>query len=168
MSQDPRPAAERPVDHAAADAMDQLLADLAEREHEFGERLYEIFFEARPDARPLFGVHAIAEREEMTKETLHSLQAWTEGEPWLRDNLLALGKSHWEYGVTADMYDSFVASMLACARAVLGESFDASRARAMHEALVGITRPMREAGDAAQVAAEARSARAGTTKAQQR
>jgi hypothetical protein len=159
MSQMLSPAVEPSHDSAVSDAVGEILADLAEREAKFGERFYEIFFDLRPDARPLFGVHSISEREEMTRETLRSLHAWSEGEPWLRDNLLALGRSHWEYGVTADMYDSFVDAMLACARATLGGSFDATRADALRAALVGVTRPMREGGDAAQAAAAARDAR---------
>ena len=159
MSQPSSPAVEQPLDGALSDSISEVLADIAECETKFGERFYEIFFKLRPDARPLFGVHSIPEQEEMTRETLRSLHAWSEGEPWLRDNLLALGRSHWEYGVTADMYDSFVDAMLACARATLAGSFDATRVDALREALVGVTRPMREGGDAAQAAAAARDAR---------
>ena len=80
------------------------------------------------------------------RETLHSLLAWCEGESWLRGNLLALGKSHWEYGVTNDMYDSFVDVMLASAEAQLGEAFGASRGRVKERALSWTARSRKRKG----------------------
>ncbi len=56
----------------------------------------------------LAATHAIAEREERVGETWKSLLAWQTHEPWLAENLLAFGRSHREYGVTADMYPSFI------------------------------------------------------------
>ena len=84
-----------------------VLEKIAEQEEPFTERFYEIFFELRPDSLPLFGVHSISEREEMMRETLRSLYAWSEAETWLGDYLDALGRSHAKYGVTSDMYDSY-------------------------------------------------------------
>ena len=135
-----------------AESIPQILAELAEHETRFTERFYEIFFEARPDARPLFGTHALAEQEEMMRETLHSLLAWAESEPWLEGNLSALGKSHWEYGVTADMYASFIESMLECGNEVIGESLDADQRAVLRSALEFVAYQMRDAGDAAEAA----------------
>ncbi len=129
--------------------MERLLLEIAEQEEAFCERFYEIFFEQRPDVVPLFGVHAIAEREEMMRETLKSLFAWQTHEPWLAENLRAFGRSHREYGVTADMYPSFVDAMLECADDVLGASFDSESGRCLLLALGEITNAMREAGDEA-------------------
>ena len=134
-------------DDAVTEDFVAVLAEIAECEAEFCTRFYEVFFEQRPDARPLFGAHSLPEQEEMMRETLRSLHAWGEGAAWLGDNLVALGRSHWEYGVTSDMYDDFVATMLSCAREMLGDAFDAARSAALHAALDGIVQPMRSAGE---------------------
>lgn len=138
------------VDSDVARLLSLVLEKIAELEARFTERFYEIFFDLRPDARPLFGVHALSEREEMMRETLRSLHAWIEGEPWLDSNLEALGRSHWEYGVTTDMYGSFVDAMLDCGNEVLGESLDAEKQQAMRVGLEAVCSPMRLAGDEAE------------------
>ena len=129
-----------------------VLVEIAETQADLTERFYELFFESRPDARPLFGVHSLAEREEMMHETFGSIHAWIEGEPWLLTNLEALGRSHWEYGVTADMYPSFVDTMIECAREVLQGRLDEGQLRVLRHALEEIVRPMRLAGDEASAA----------------
>ena len=113
------------------------------------ERFYEIFFERRPDTLELFGTHSIAEREEMMRETLHSLHALHEGHVWLTDNLVALGKSHWEYGVTEDMYASFVESLIDCGREILGDEVDEPALASLRIGLTQITDEMSEAGEQA-------------------
>ena len=129
------------VDSKVARSISRVLEKISEQE---------IFFDLRPDTRPLFGVHALSEREEMMRETLRSLYAWVEGEPWLESNLEALGRSHWEYGVTADMYGSYVDSMLACGTEVLGEFLDAEKLQDVRMALEVVCSQMRSAGDEAE------------------
>ncbi len=131
------------------DALLRALDEIAPHEERFTERFYEIFFERRPDTLPLFGTHSIAEREEMMRETLRSLLALYEGESWLEENLAALGRSHWEYGVTTDMYDSLVDTLLDCSREILGDSLDESAESSLRLALSEIARQMSSAGEAA-------------------
>jgi hypothetical protein len=121
----------------------ELLETLCERESKIGETLYPAFFARRPDARPLFGVHALAEREEMLRETFRSLLALAEGQPWLAGNLAALGKSHAEYGVTGDMYPDFVDVLVE----VAASDLEPRRQAVLAEALSRITDAMRRAGD---------------------
>lgn len=125
-----------------------ILERIGEHEERFTLRFYEIFFECRPDALPLFGVYAISEREEMIRETLRSIFAWIEGEAWLDSNLDALGRSHWEYGVTADMYESYVECMLDTVRETLGDFMTECRTHAFRAGLEAICSRMRIAGDA--------------------
>ncbi len=121
----------------------EVLETLADREGRIAEAIYPLFFERRPDARPLFGVHAIAEREEMIRETLRSLLALAEGSGHLAANLAALGRSHFEYGVTGDMYGDFVDAFVDVAAPGLAED-----ARAvLRDGLTSITAAMRRAGD---------------------
>lgn len=122
-----------------------LLETLASREAWITERLYPLFFERRPDARSLFGVHAIAEREEMIRETLRSLLALAEGEAWLAANLEALGRSHCEYGVTGDMYGDFVDVFVE----VAADGLDAAPRDVLRRGLTRICDGMRRAGDRA-------------------
>ena len=123
----------------------EVLATLAAQAGKITEAIYPLFFDRRPDARPLFGVHALAEREEMIRETLRSLLALAEGESWLAGNLEALGRSHFEYGVTGDMYRDFVDAFVEGAASGLDES----RREALRRGLSRITDSMRRAGDAA-------------------
>lgn len=130
-------------------ALLRALEGFATHEARITERFYEIFFERRPDTLELFGAHSIAEREEMMHETLHSLYALYEGQLWLEDNLVALGKSHWEYGVTEDMYTSFIDSLIDCGREVLGDELDEAAAASLGAAITQIAQRMCAAGAAA-------------------
>lgn len=123
----------------------EVLESLAAQEGKITEALYPLFFERRPDARPLFGVHALAEREEMIRETLRSLLALADGERWLADNLAALGRSHFEYGVTGDMYGDFVDVFVE----VAAPGLDDARREVLRSGLARIADSMRRAGDAA-------------------
>jgi len=123
----------------------EALEALSAHEKKLTEDLYPRFFARRPDAQPLFGVHALAEREEMVRETLRSLYALSEGESWLVTNLEALGRSHAEYGVTSDMYADFVDSFVEVAPGGL----EAAQRDALRLGLERITDVMREAGEAA-------------------
>ncbi len=126
-------------------ALLEVLETLAAQEGKITEALYPLFFDRRPDARPLFGVHAIAEREEMIRETLRCLLALAEGESWLAGNLEALGCSHFEYGVTGDMYGDFVDAFVEVAAAEL----DGPLREVLRGGLARIADTMRRAGDAA-------------------
>jgi hemoglobin-like flavoprotein len=121
----------------------------AAHEARITERFYEIFFERRPDTLELFGAHSIAEREEMMRETLRALLALCEGESWLEENLAALGRSHWEYGVTTDMYDCLVDALIDCSREMLGERLDEEAESSLRLALCEIARLMSSAGESA-------------------
>lgn len=121
------------------------LEALAAREGKITEAIYPLFFDRRPDARPLFGVHALAEREEMIRETLRSLLALAEGESWLAGNLEALGRSHFEYGVTGDMYADFIDAFVE----VAAPGLDNARRDVLRRGLSRIAESMRQAGDAA-------------------
>ena len=133
----------------ASPAVLRALELFASHEARITERFYEIFFERRPDTLELFGAHSIAEREEMIRETLHSLHALYEGQVWLDDNLVALGKSHWEYGVTEDMYPSFVDSLIDCGQEILGDEFDNDAVASFRSAVTTIAQQMSGAGEIA-------------------
>jgi len=142
----PSPSAEAGAE-LEANAVFRALEALVPAEARFAERFYEIFFARRPDTRPLFGVHAIAEREEMIRETFKSILAISAGEPWLEENLVALGRSHAEYGVEADMYPPFVEAFVACALEIAGSGLDAEAEVALRRAVDRITHAMRDAGE---------------------
>jgi hemoglobin-like flavoprotein len=125
----------------------RALEAFATREALITERFYETFFARRPDTLELFGVHSISEREEMIRETLRSLHALYEGNDWLEENLIALGTSHYEYGVTGDMYPSFVDCLVECGREVLGHEIDAPALNALRAATMLIAEQMSAAGE---------------------
>jgi hemoglobin-like flavoprotein len=135
------------LDPIDSPALLRALEMFARHEAQITERFYEIFFEQRPDTLELFGAHSISEREEMMRETLRSLHAFYEGQDWLEGNLVALGKSHWEYGVTQDMYSSFVDSLIECGHEVLGEEFDEAAVASFRSAMTVIAQQMSAAGE---------------------
>lgn len=137
------------LDPIDSPALLRALEMFARQEAPITERFYEIFFERRPDTRELFGAHSIGEREEMMRETLHSLHAFYEGQEWLEGNLVALGKSHCEYGVTQDMYSSFVDSLIDCGQQVLGDEFDEAAVVSFRAAMTVIAQRMSAAGELA-------------------
>jgi len=135
-------------------AVFEVLAELAipEQGAAFVERFYERFFRDNPEVVPLFGVHALSEREEMLQETLRSLLAWHEREIWLEANLRALGSSHAEYGVTTRMYPPFVRAFLETLHELLDGGLSERAERelgGMLEEIAGVmARAGREAGAA--------------------
>jgi hemoglobin-like flavoprotein len=110
------------------------------------ERFFDLFFERHPEVRELFGEHGVNEKEEMIRETLASVFAWAEDEPWLDGNLEAMGRSHAEYGVEDAMYDAFVDTMLDALEEVAGPDWKDGCREAWRAALERITGAMRRAG----------------------
>ncbi len=95
----------RPVQDDEADHLLESLERLSGREPELVRQFYALFFERHPEVTKLFGEHSLSEQEEMVRETLVSIVAHVEKEPWLQTNLEAMGKSHAEYGVEDRMDD---------------------------------------------------------------
>lgn len=143
----------RPSDRVADAILLESLAELAGRESRLQEAFYALFFQRHPEVRELFGEHSLSEQEEMIRETLTSVLALLEGEPWLAGNLDAMGRSHAEYGVEDWMYDAFLACMLDALEAVAGDGWDAAQRDAWSHALERVTRLMRQAGRPATAAA---------------
>jgi len=120
---------------------------LTGHEAEIVEHFYPLFFERHPEVCELFGEHSVNEREEMVREALVSVLAHVEGEPWLDENLVAMGRSHAEYGVEGRSYPDFVATMLDTLDHVAAPGWDAAARIAWERALGHITGVMRRAGD---------------------
>ena len=131
----------------------RLLLESLESLHGLESRLveacFDLFFARHPDVRPLFGEHGLSEREEMMRETLVSVLGHVEGEPWLEENLEAMGKSHAEYGVEGRSYTDFVAVLLDSLEAMAPPGWSPATKAAWRRALDRITDTMRRAGDAA-------------------
>ena len=132
-------------DAAVRDRLQNVLEAIAESEAAFAERFYEIFLGARPDAAKLFGAFAFAEQEAMFHQVLESLLGWIDEEEWLAGNLEALGQSHREYGVEADMFGAFVEALVTCAREQLSDAIDDEGAAALRTGIEVITEPLRVA-----------------------
>ena len=127
-----------PLLHASLEA-------LAGKEEELTERFYPLFFARHPEVQPLFGEHGVSEREEMIRETLASVLAHADDEPWLDGNLEAMGRSHAEYGVEGWMYEAFLACMLDVLEDTLGAAWSEPCDQAWSRALERLTRVMHRA-----------------------
>jgi hemoglobin-like flavoprotein len=135
-----------PLQDQEADHLLASLERLSGREPELVEQFYALFFQRHPEVTKLFGEHSLSEQEEMVRETLVSIVAYIENEPWLQTNLDAMGKSHAEYGVEDPMYDWMVECMLDALERILGEDWREDYARAWRNALRYLTDVMRAAG----------------------
>ncbi len=136
----------QPLVRSPSPAFFELLLRLEERESVFVERIYDIFFEGCPEALPLFGEYALSEREEMVRETFRSILAIAEGASWIDANLVALGRSHVEYGAEPSMYPPFVEAFLDAATQTLAPDALDPEARATLEAhLLRIAQVMADA-----------------------
>ncbi len=122
------------------------LERLSGREPELVDQFYSLFFERHPEVTKLFGNHSLSEQEEMVRETLVSVVAYIENEPWLETNLVAMGKSHAEYGVKDHMYEWMVECMLDALERILGVRHRDEYVPAWRNALLHITDVMRAAG----------------------
>ncbi len=134
------------VQNHEADHLLASLERLSGREPEFVDQFYSLFFKRHPEVTKLFGNHSLSEQEEMVRETLVSLVAHVEKEPWLQTNLEAMGKSHAKYGVEDRMYDWMVECMLGALERVLGEDCRDEYYSAWRSALGYLTGVMRAAG----------------------
>ncbi|MCP5070455.1 MAG: globin [bacterium] len=113
-------AASRVVEDEEAERLLESMDVLSGHETQLVKEFYALFFERHPEVTELFGEHSLSEQEEMVRETLISVVAWLEREPWLQTNLEAMGKSHSEYGVEDRMYDWMVECMLDALERVSG------------------------------------------------
>ncbi len=139
-------AALRLVQDEEADHLLASLERLSGRESELVQQFYALFFERHPEVTKLFGKHSLSEQEEMVRETLVSMVALIENEPWLQTNLEAMGKSHAEYGVEDRMYDWMVECMLDAVERILGAECRDEYHPAWRTALDHLTDVMRAAG----------------------
>lgn len=126
-------------DREALEAIAEAVAADGDR---FVDALYAGFFARCPEARPLFGEHALSEQEEMVSETFRAIVAWLDDEPWLAENLIAFGESHVEYGVEEAMYPPFVDAFVETVCTCSGEAETSAGALLLRESLEQITGAM--------------------------
>ena len=68
------------------------------------EQFYGILFERYPQVKPLFGVRSQESQAKMLGEMLVTLMDRLDEQEWVRETLLAAGRRHEGYEVTAQMY----------------------------------------------------------------
>lgn len=83
-----------------------------ERQPQLTTRFYEILFDRYPQVRPLFGKNGSGQAE-MLQRALVAVVEHVEDASWLEQTLGAMGKKHVDYGVTPEMYEWVVNSLLA-------------------------------------------------------
>jgi hemoglobin-like flavoprotein len=85
---------------------------VVEREPQLTHRFYDILFQRYPQTLPLFRNNPRQEQEKMLTDMLVKIMDHLEDEPWLIDQLGALGRKHVDYGVTEEMYGWVGTSLL--------------------------------------------------------
>ena len=137
------------LDGAAAGAVFDLLDALTGAELEFVDLFYQRLFARFPDVRSLFGEYSLSEQREMVLETFRSILGWIDEEPWVDENLAALGSSHAEYGVEAALYGPFVDLFVEVAAEVLGSDGESAGLDSLRVALEFVSNAMSAAGEVA-------------------
>jgi len=126
---------------------------VAEREPQLTHRFYDILFRRYPQAVPLFRNNPRQDQEKMLTDVLVKVMDHLEDEPWLVDQLGALGQKHVDYGVTEEMYSWVGASLLEALEQVAAEEWTSELAAAWAEAFGAIASLM-QAGARNHAAAE--------------
>src|SRR6187399_2973487 len=103
---------------------------VAEREPQLTHRFYDILFRRYPQAVPLFRNNPRQDQEKMLTDVLVKVMDHLEDEPWLVDQLGALGQKHVDYGVTEEMYSWVGASLLEALEQVAAEEWTSELAAA--------------------------------------
>lgn len=97
------------MDHSTdATLLETSLTTLAERNVDIRHKLYERFFDAFPDRRPVFyNVETSSQR--MTDETLQMMYGLAAGESWVWPLVAELVFTHRNYGtLPQEEYDAFI------------------------------------------------------------
>jgi hemoglobin-like flavoprotein len=109
-----------------AEQLKQSREILAEDEPTLIRRVYEDLFEHHPQTAALFGEHSRAARGEMVREVLMFAIELAEGASWVEENLESLGFKHEVNGVTLEMYDWFIDSLLRVLAELSGSQWSAA------------------------------------------
>ncbi len=130
---------------------------ISEREPRIAERIYERLFRRHPQARKLFGPHAVAVQQDMLNETLIAVIDCLEGMAWLESHLQMLGATHVGFEVSDEMYDSWTESILEVLAEVSGSDWSPHLERLWRERMDHLCSLMRRGG-AQQASQDARQA----------
>lgn len=99
------------------------LALVVEREPVITRRFYEVLFERFPQVEPLFGKNAPQQQQKMLQEAIVAVVDHLEDADWLATTLGAMGRTHVDYGVTAEMYPWVGEALLATLAEIAGEAW---------------------------------------------
>lgn len=108
------------------------------RDQEFPRRFYEILFERRPEALPLFTRNSHGAQNAMLGQTLMAVLDHVEDPAWLAERLVPLGKLHVEYGVTREMYDWVGDALIASLAEISAEDWTPALTTAWSEAYAAL------------------------------
>ena len=97
---------------APAELLTQNLELVCADENFLVERIYHEFFTRYPEAKELFCKYSEPGKRQMVRETFMYAIDHLEGAPWVASNLLSLGRKHYAYEVTDEMYAWFTESIL--------------------------------------------------------
>lgn len=111
----------------------ELIAERAQRLH---VRVYELMFDAHPEASDLFSMYGDEKQAEMLNETLGSALELLEGATWVPGNVEAMGTRHrHEYVVDSKMYHWFSDAILLALEEASAESWSTELAEAWRRSL---------------------------------
>lgn len=87
-----------------ADVLRTSLELVVTRQPELTPGFYERLFTRYPQVKPLFGRNAAAAQQRMLQDAIVAVVDHAEDAEWLGSTLRAMGRTHRDYGVTAEMY----------------------------------------------------------------
>lgn len=115
------------------------LALVVEREPVITRRFYEVLFERFPQVQPLFGRNASHLQQRMLQEAIVAVVDHLEDADWLARTLDTMGRTHVDYGVTAEMYPWVGESLLATLAELAGDAWTPEVEAAWSEAYEAIS-----------------------------
>lgn len=107
---------------------------VVENEPELAHRFYDTLFQRHPEALTLFRRNPRSVQERMLTDMLVKVMEHLDDEPWLKQELMALGAKHDGYGVTTAMYDWVGGALLKTLEDVAGSAWTPELGAAWTEA----------------------------------
>ncbi len=116
----------------------KLLRDTLElalsAEHDFAARFYHTLFARHPELRPMFHRNSDGAQRKMFAQKLAAIIDNIENPSWMQETLLAIARSHHDYGATPAMYTQVGAALLDTLRESCGDGWSEAAEAAWNQA----------------------------------
>jgi hemoglobin-like flavoprotein len=121
-----------------AEVLRSSLELVVTRQPELTPGFYERLFTRYPQVKPLFGRNAAEAQQKMLQDAIVAVVDHAEDAEWLGSTLRAMGRTHRDYGVTAEMYPWVGECLIDTLAAAAGDDWSPEIAKAWTDAFGAI------------------------------